>query len=564
MSGPGLPLSELRELFQAARRANNVDSVGGMADVGATGTQFTVSPNRWVLVEVGTGRGTGTLGGLPAFFYDWSPLNSIPLYDLSGIAGTETYDDFFDLIEGGDTITHDVFPLVEINGQTGIAGGTQVFAWVSEADDCLLFEYKPSSGGGGSTVEVKGGTTAISAFTADTLDFDPTYTTSTESPSGEANVALVVASGSTGGVLTASTQTIAGDKTFTGDITFSNTSTTAQGNLYANSNFYITHTSGSYIRTYYSTTYVQQDLWDSSPSLKAQVQYGFNPISYDVTHFIVSTTSVAAYGVSDTSGTYQGGSAVTGGLTFRGGLYISGTATGGYTDEEAQDAVGAILTDSSTIDFTYSDGTPSITADVKDSSITDAKLRDSAGLSVVGRASNVGGVVADITASSDTHVLFRNGTTLGFGRPKPTSLTAVGAKCTRTTTFGPNNSATGYNIPFTSEDYDTDSIHDNSTNNTRMTVPSGMDGLWIVSGTAFATFTVGPDADAGCYIVKNGIIIASLNVRAGTINTLTVVDKAVAGDYFELQIWHYAGSAKTWNWTAVGQTSFSATYLGAG
>ncbi len=35
-----------------------------------------------------------------------------------------------------------------------------------------------------------------------------------------------------------------------------------------------------------------------------------------------------------------------------------------YSNEEAQDAVGSILTDSSTIDFTYDDGTPSITAAV--------------------------------------------------------------------------------------------------------------------------------------------------------------------------------------------------------
>jgi hypothetical protein len=35
-----------------------------------------------------------------------------------------------------------------------------------------------------------------------------------------------------------------------------------------------------------------------------------------------------------------------------------------YTDEDAQDAVGGILTDTSTIDFTYDDDTPEITADV--------------------------------------------------------------------------------------------------------------------------------------------------------------------------------------------------------
>jgi hypothetical protein len=39
-------------------------------------------------------------------------------------------------------------------------------------------------------------------------------------------------------------------------------------------------------------------------------------------------------------------------------------AAAGYTDEEAQDAVGTILADSSTIDFTYTDETPEITAAV--------------------------------------------------------------------------------------------------------------------------------------------------------------------------------------------------------
>lgn len=37
-------------------------------------------------------------------------------------------------------------------------------------------------------------------------------------------------------------------------------------------------------------------------------------------------------------------------------------STGGYTDEQAQDAVGTILTDSTTIDFTYNDGANTITA----------------------------------------------------------------------------------------------------------------------------------------------------------------------------------------------------------
>jgi hypothetical protein len=43
-----------------------------------------------------------------------------------------------------------------------------------------------------------------------------------------------------------------------------------------------------------------------------------------------------------------------------------------YTDELAQDAIGTILTDTATIDFTYTDATPTIEASVKAASITEA------------------------------------------------------------------------------------------------------------------------------------------------------------------------------------------------
>ena len=52
----------------------------------------------------------------------------------------------------------------------------------------------------------------------------------------------------------------------------------------------------------------------------------------------------------------------------------AGSGVTQYTDEMAQDAVGGILTDTPTINFTYTDGTPSITADVIDGSITNAKV----------------------------------------------------------------------------------------------------------------------------------------------------------------------------------------------
>ena len=55
------------------------------------------------------------------------------------------------------------------------------------------------------------------------------------------------------------------------------------------------------------------------------------------------------------------------------------------------------------------------TGDIGDDAVTDAKLRNSAGLSVIGRASNSTGDPADIVAASDGQVLRRSGTSVAFG-----------------------------------------------------------------------------------------------------------------------------------------------------
>jgi len=47
-----------------------------------------------------------------------------------------------------------------------------------------------------------------------------------------------------------------------------------------------------------------------------------------------------------------------------------------YTDEKAQDAVGGILSDTATIDFTYTDATPEITADVIPGGISHTAIAD--------------------------------------------------------------------------------------------------------------------------------------------------------------------------------------------
>lgn len=55
------------------------------------------------------------------------------------------------------------------------------------------------------------------------------------------------------------------------------------------------------------------------------------------------------------------------------------------------------------------------TGGITDNAITNIKLRQSPGLSLMGRSANSTGTVGDITAGSDFQILRRSGTTIGFG-----------------------------------------------------------------------------------------------------------------------------------------------------
>lgn len=80
--------------------------------------------------------------------------------------------------------------------------------------------------------------------------------------------------------------------------------------------------------------------------------------------------------------------------------YTFATITGtSYTDEEAQDAVGSILVDGATIDFTYNDGVPSITAEVKAVSISDSHIAVAAAIAW-SKISKVGSSLADLATRS--------------------------------------------------------------------------------------------------------------------------------------------------------------------
>ena len=97
--------------------------------------------------------------------------------------------------------------------------------------------------------------------------------------------------------------------------------------------------------------------------------------------------------------------------TRKGGAWVSmtGAGAGAYTDEQAQDAVGTILVDTATIDLTYTDATPSITAAIVAGSVnttqltndgvTYAKLQNVTDNRLLGRSAGSAGDVQELTVT---------------------------------------------------------------------------------------------------------------------------------------------------------------------
>ena len=79
---------------------------------------------------------------------------------------------------------------------------------------------------------------------------------------------------------------------------------------------------------------------------------------------------------------------------------VNGTPVSGYSDEQAQDAVAGMIADTDTVDFTYTDATPELKADVKDASITNAKLANMATKTYKGRTSATTGSPEDVSVAT--------------------------------------------------------------------------------------------------------------------------------------------------------------------
>ena len=130
-----------------------------------------------------------------------------------------------------------------------------------------------------------------------------------------------------------------------------------------------------------------------------------------------------------------------------------------------------------------------------------------------------------------------------------------------------NNSYTLVN--FDLELYDTDAYHSNVTNNSRITIPSGKAGYYLIIGKVGfdnATNTTGGRV-ANLTINGSGIsydFSAPASGSAGDVQTAfqTVVRYLAVGDYVQLNCYQNSGGTRTLNQN-VDNTYLSVAYLGA-
>lgn len=141
------------------------------------------------------------------------------------------------------------------------------------------------------------------------------------------------------------------------------------------------------------------------------------------------------------------------------------------------------------------------------------------------------------------------------------AATLVGCRLTKSANQSISN-ATETAISFDGETWDTNTFHDNATNNTRITIPSGYTGKYQLSGEISLAAMTG-----GAYVLikKNGSVLSYPEVMDSSSatydNNFTFYQllSLTAADYVEMFLFQASGGAKNCQTS----TSFGINYLGA-
>lgn len=182
---------------------------------------------------------------------------------------------------------------------------------------------------------------------------------------------------------------------------------------------------------------------------------------------------------------------------------------------------------------------------------------------VVGSATNDADILAVGSANQVLTVDSSTATGLKWAAPSSGS-TFAGVSLTRTTSLS-LATATATRVGFDSENFDTNGYHSNTTNNTRITIPSGKAGYYLFTGN----LAIGQSATAmrSVQVVKNNTSYYAYVYTPGVSGAdiafcYNAVIYGAEGDYFEMEAYQNSGSTLTLR-ASVGELAFNATYLGA-
>jgi hypothetical protein len=141
-------------------------------------------------------------------------------------------------------------------------------------------------------------------------------------------------------------------------------------------------------------------------------------------------------------------------------------------------------------------------------------------------------------------------------------LTFVGCSLYNVAGFVTIPNATFTAVPFTGEEFDTDGFHDNSTNNSRITIPSGKAGYYLIESSGL--FVDNASGYREVQVYKNGATVSNPQWYAGYHNgqsRLQMVHTGylAVGDYIQTYVYQNTGGNLDYSY----ELRFAISYLGA-